>query len=219
MKNLLLLLSFAALAGCGSNRVNTEALQQAEMPKKPEATAGIPIGEKERFNGYMKDSYLNLEKAVSGLNETQLNWKASPGKWSVKETLEHIVLTEPMLLEYLKGLMAQPANPEKRAEIKTTDDGVITGILDRSKKAQAPEQLIPSGKFADVKTALAELKNNRKAINAYFESTSLKDLRNHVFESPGGVADGYQFLLYIPGHTMRHTLQIQEIKADPNFPK
>ena len=31
--------------------------------------------------------------------------------------------------------------------------------------------------------------------------------------------DGYQWLLYLSGHSMRHTAQIQEVKADPKYPK
>jgi len=31
--------------------------------------------------------------------------------------------------------------------------------------------------------------------------------------------DGYEFILFIAGHSERHTKQIAEVKADPNFPK
>jgi hypothetical protein len=31
--------------------------------------------------------------------------------------------------------------------------------------------------------------------------------------------DTYQWLLLISAHMRRHTLQIVEVKADPNFPK
>ena len=31
--------------------------------------------------------------------------------------------------------------------------------------------------------------------------------------------DGQQWLLYLSGHTMRHTAQIQEVKANSAFPK
>jgi len=34
-----------------------------------------------------------------------------------------------------------------------------------------------------------------------------------------GTLDGYQWILLISGHERRHTLQILEVKADPNFPK
>jgi hypothetical protein len=31
--------------------------------------------------------------------------------------------------------------------------------------------------------------------------------------------DAYQWLLLLASHSERHTLQILEVKADPNFPK
>ena len=46
-----------------------------------------------------------------------------------------------------------------------------------------------------------------------------EDLRNHVSDSPTGPIDGYQALMFIAAHSARHTKQIAEIKADPNFPK
>ena len=48
------------------------------------------------------------------------------------------------------------------------------------------------------------------------------DLRDHFADHPVpaiGTLDAYQWVLLISGHTRRHTLQILEVKADPNFPK
>ena len=45
-------------------------------------------------------------------------------------------------------------------------------------------------------------------------------LRDHAVDSPLGMKlDGYEFMLFIAGHSERHTKQINEVKADPNFPK
>jgi hypothetical protein len=51
----------------------------------------------------------------------------------------------------------------------------------------------------------------------------LKDtpgLRDHAVDRPVGTKwDAYEFILLIGAHSERHTKQIQEVKADPNFPK
>jgi len=53
----------------------------------------------------------------------------------------------------------------------------------------------------------------------YFQTTN-DDLRDHFFDHPAfGPFDGYQWLLLISGRSARHTAQIGEVKADPNFPK
>ena len=50
--------------------------------------------------------------------------------------------------------------------------------------------------------------------------TTDDDLRDHFFDHPVlGPMDGYQWLLLIATHSARHTAQIEEVKADPNFPK
>jgi hypothetical protein len=46
------------------------------------------------------------------------------------------------------------------------------------------------------------------------------DLRDHAVMSPiGKNLDAYEWVLYIAAHSERHTKQILEVKADPNFPK
>lgn len=51
--------------------------------------------------------------------------------------------------------------------------------------------------------------------------TTDEDLRRHLAPSPvvKKDLDGYQWILTLVGHSERHTLQILEVKADPNFPK
>jgi len=45
-------------------------------------------------------------------------------------------------------------------------------------------------------------------------------LREHVADSPlGQPLDAYEWLLFNGAHSERHTKQILEVKADPNFPK
>jgi hypothetical protein len=43
----------------------------------------------------------------------------------------------------------------------------------------------------------------------------------HAVEMPpmGQQPDGYEWLLFIAAHSRRHTEQLEEVKADPNFPK
>ncbi len=46
------------------------------------------------------------------------------------------------------------------------------------------------------------------------------DLRAHAVDSPlGKKLDAYEWVLFIGAHSERHTKQINEVKADPKFPK
>ncbi len=56
--------------------------------------------------------------------------------------------------------------------------------------------------------------------NMDYVRTTNDDLRDHFFSHPVfGPLDGYQWLLLIATHSARHTAQIEEVKADANFPK
>jgi hypothetical protein len=61
------------------------------------------------------------------------------------------------------------------------------------------------------------LKSRERTVQ-FLQSTP--GLRDHVVDSPlGQPLDAYQWLLFISAHSERHTKQILEVKADPNFPK
>jgi hypothetical protein len=38
-------------------------------------------------------------------------------------------------------------------------------------------------------------------------------------QSPLGELDAHEWMLFMASHSARHTKQIEEVKADPNFPK
>lgn len=175
--------------------------------------------ERKHAVNHMKDTREAVLDAVKGLSQEQLEWKAAPEKWSVKECLYHIAASEKTLWGLFEQAMKAPANPEKRAEIKFSDEQVVAKIEDRvTVKAKAPEMLQPAKTgFTTAQEALADFKSNRMNHIKYMKSTT-EDLRNHVTQTPVGYIDCYQYYLFISAHTARHTLQMLEVKKDPGFP-
>jgi len=179
------------------------------------------ISKKERKYGttLMKDTRTDLIKSVKGLSDAQLDFKASPERWSVKECVFHIAGAEKLLWSMLEGSMKAPANPEKRVEIKVTDEQFVTMIEDRSQKAQAPEPIQPKNTgFKTLNDALEDFKKNRAEHIQYLKTTT-EDLRNHVVQLPFGYIDCYQLCLMIAAHSNRHTQQLREVMANAGFPK
>jgi hypothetical protein len=163
-----------------------------------------------------KDRLLN---DVKGLSAGQLNFKADTSRWSIAQCIEHIALAESAIWQWQRGVLQQPADPSKRSEIKVTDEQIEKGIVDRSHKFKAPEMLQPIGKFPSAEAALQAYTSRRDSTIAYLKTTQ-DDLRDHVTVHPAlGSVDGYQLLLFLAGHSERHTLQIEEVKASPGFPK
>ena len=158
--------------------------------------------------------------AVDGLTPEQWNFKTAPNRWSIAECAEHIAISE----DFISGLarntiLKSPAAPEKRKLVKTTDEQLVVAVLDRSQKFQAPEAIAPAKRWATPSEAVAHFKTSRDANIAYIETTS-DELRSHFMPHPAfGMLDAFQWLLLMSGHTERHTLQILEVKSDPNYPK
>lgn len=180
-----------------------------------------PLSRKERKGAaqLLKSTEKDLLQELKGLSEAQLKYKPAPDRWSVEECVKHIATTEQMLWQMTEAGIKQPANPEKRAEIKWTDAQVIQNIGDRSEKRQTFDNLKPENSpFKTMPEALESLRNSRIMLTRYVKSTS-EDLRNHVLSLPFGQLDAYQMILFMAAHSTRHTRQIQEVKADPGFPK
>jgi hypothetical protein len=176
----------------------------------------ITQSEREQALKYLADTRDSVTDAVKGLSEAQLKFKPAPDRWSVAETLEHIALTEDLFVHSIRPqLENSPASPPKNNP-KELDDMILTKVPDRSTKFQAPPPLVPTGKWTPAATLEHFLANRDQSIS-FLKSSS--DLREHRVDHPAlGSLDGYEWILAIAAHSDRHTKQILEIKADPNFP-
>ena len=160
--------------------------------------------------------------ATQGLSPAQWNFKAGPDRWSIAECAEHIALAEDFIFGVAtKRVMSTPATPEKRDLVKGKDEAIVKMLQDRSHKATAPEPIDPAKHKLSADEAVKQFLASRAHTIEYVKTTQ-DDLRDHFFDHPVpvfGTMDAYQWILFISGHSRRHTLQILEVKADPNFPK
>ncbi len=183
------------------------------------ASETLTSKERKFLIGNLKDSKDNLSKSIKGLSETQLNFKSASDKWSVKECVQHLAITEGSLWKMAEEALKQPANAEDRKEIKMTDQDMLNFMTDRSKKFQAAEIVKPvHSKWKTTSEAMNAFKEDRMRLIKYVKTTT-DDVRNHVAKAPFGSLDVYQIFLMISSHTARHTKQIEEIKSDLTLPK
>lgn len=180
-----------------------------------------PISKKERKDAVklLKDTEKGVKDQVKGLTEAQLKFKPGPDRWSIEECVKHIAKSEEMLWQMMDSVLKGAATPDKRNEIKLTDEQVIQHIEDRSTKVKTMEPLKPENiPLKNTEEALASFTKDREKLIEYVNSTN-SDLRNHTVTFPFGTIDTYQMVLFIAAHSNRHTQQIMEVKADPNYPK
>lgn len=177
----------------------------------------VTQAEKDRALQYLETTRKNVLEATKGLSDAQWSFKPAPDRWSVAQVMEHIAAAEDLLLDTTKEkVMTSPAGEPGR-DFKKTDEAVLMVVPDRSHKTQTSEPLMPSNRFGSPEGSVKHFLESRATTELFLRSTS--GLRDHVMDSPVGKLDGYEFVLFIAAHTERHTKQINEVKADPNFPK
>lgn len=177
----------------------------------------VTQAEKDKALQYLETTKRNVLEATKGLSEAQWNFKSAPDRWSVAQVMEHIAASEDYIRGMLKEkIMMAPAGEAGR-DVKKTDDAVLSMVPDRTTKAQAPEPLVPTNRFGSPDGSIKHFVESRAATEDFLKTAT--GLRDHVTDSPMGKLDGYEFVLLIAAHSERHTKQINEVKADPNFPK
>jgi hypothetical protein len=177
----------------------------------------VTQAEKDRALQYLETTKKNVLEATKGLSDAQWNFKPAPDRWSVAQVMEHIAAAEDFLQGMTKDkVMVSPAGEPGR-DVKKTDEAVLAMVPDRTHKAQAPEPLVPTNRFGSPEGSVKHFVESRVVTEDFLKNTT--GLRNHVMDSPLGKLDAYEFVLFIAAHSERHTKQINEVKADPNFPK
>jgi DinB family protein len=174
--------------------------------------------DKDKALAYLESTKKGVLDATKGLSGAQWNFKAAPDKWSVAECVEHIAAAE----DFIRGVavdkvMKAPAAPHR--DTAKIDAGIMAMIPDRTQKAQAPDGLKPTNRFGSREGSLKHFVESRTATENFLKDTP--DLRAHAVDSPlgGPKLDAYEWVLFVSPHSQRHTKQIEEVKADANFPK
>jgi hypothetical protein len=161
----------------------------------------------------------NMLASIEGLTDAQWKFKPAPNVWSVAECAEHLVLAEGYIFGAAQQFLKTPAVPRPANSNTEYDKMFVAGVQDRSHKFTAPEPITPGGaKFATPADAARAFTEARDKTIAYVKTTD-DELRVHVGDGPAGKIDDYQFLLLLASHSMRHTAQIKEVQANPNYPK
>lgn len=175
--------------------------------------------ERDQIVKYLNDTKEMVVNSTKGLSEAQMNFKSAPDRWSVKEVVQHIALAEDFLFALIMNqVMKTPETPEKRAGAAGVELKIMQNIPDRTSKFKAPEPIQPTDAKAPG-DPIALFKTKRESTIKYVKETK-ENLRVHFMDTPGmGAADAWQWFFFLGAHSHRHNKQIEEVKADPNFPK
>lgn len=180
--------------------------------------AAEPMTDAERaaLVAHLERTAAKFEKSIEGLSETQWTYKPAPERWSPAEVAEHIAASEGFIRAYIEPMMKQEAAADLLAAAR--NDNIDQLVVDRSKKFQAREELQPTKKYPTPADALAAFRAERQKTIEFVKNGG--DFRNHAAAHPAaGPLDGYGWIVFLSAHSERHTLQIDEVKADAGYPK
>lgn len=172
----------------------------------------------------MDESQALLLGLITGLTDEQWNFKPKPDRWSVAECTEHIVRSERALLDFAQNAMKNPPDPEWYTRTKDKAEFLRRVMPNRNPGgvggAQAPMEIRPTEHWSRAR-AIEEFYKIHGVVRAYIE-TMPREVKNRTFEHPFPIfnwLNAYDWLLYVPLHTVRHSRQIIEVQSDPNYPK
>ena len=156
---------------------------------------------------------------IEHVSDEQWKFKPASNAWSVAEVAEHITLSEGLLYSIVQKTLLAPADDAKAKTLTGNETQLLVSVMDRSVKAQAPEVIKPTGRFATKNGLIEAFKIARDQTINYVKTTQ-DPLKNHVARHPAfGELTTYQWLVFIAGHANRHVAQLEEVKTNSNFPK
>jgi uncharacterized damage-inducible protein DinB len=169
---------------------------------------------------HLEETREEFLQSIRGLSEPQWRFKPAADRWSISDCAEHVVLSEEHIRGMVKDAMKTPeATPAQKEKANLTDEEWIRRVTDRSGQRQAPQALEPRNRWSNATEIEKVFREARRVTLEYTRSIPEVELRKHIKEAPSGtMLDAYQWIALLSTHTKRHTLQIHEVMADPNYP-
>jgi hypothetical protein len=160
----------------------------------------------------LHDSRAEFRDAAAGLSDEQGKTIPGPGRWSVTDCVEHIVLAEGRFLGWLESspasdVVVPPVDRQKEAKL-------LMGVASREVRANAPDPVQPTGRFATLTEALAQFDAVRARTIAFAESQGpglYERAAKHAFFGP---VNGVEVMCLIAAHSRRHAAQMREARAE-----
>jgi hypothetical protein len=134
--------------------------------------------------------------------------KPAPDRWSPLECIEHVIVVEHRFLGWIAtgSVIAPEENPDKELDLGSK-------VRNRGVKAQAPEAVVPAGKYNSIEAAIADFNAARDTTARVVEQRG-KELYGVGVKHPRfGDMNAAELVHLLTGHACRHAEQIRETVA------
>jgi hypothetical protein len=128
----------------------------------------------------LDQSRARLLRIMDGLSSDQLLYRPQPGRWSIAENVEHIVIVERRLVGAIERLLQEPPDLSKKCAM--CDAEVVWQISMVVEPIQAPDRVLPTLRWPP-ETLLQEFETARQHTREFTGRTT-GDLRSHFIPHP-----------------------------------
>jgi hypothetical protein len=157
----------------------------------------------------LEKSSEDFQSAAKGFPELLANTRPEENRWSVLECVEHVTTVEEMFLKRLAGGEYTEAPPED----KTREAALAARFVDRTAKRQAPETVLPKGRFTSLAEGLKQFQSARDCTLQFARERAAELYTLASIHPAFGPLNGVEALMIIAGHAQRHAEQIREVRA------
>ena len=167
-----------------------------------------------------KAMYLGL---LAGVSDDQWSFKPNADRWSVGECAEHIMRSSESLMAAAQQALASERNPEWHEKTKAKSQ-LLKAVMPNRQPfgaggATAPQEIRPTGELSRkeiVDRFLALYEETEKMVEEMD-----RPLKAHTVQHPFpifGTLNAYDWIIYVPLHTIRHCKQMIEVMETEGYP-
>lgn len=188
-----------------------------------EANERITEEERAKLLDLMEESRTQYLTLLAGVSDAQWSWKPNAERWSVGECAEHILRSNEVLFAWAQDALAAAANPQWQEKTAGKTEFLLQVMPNRRPAGQggatAPVEIRPTGEFS--RQAIVErFSALYDEIEKFIRETDAP-LKSHTVEHPFPIfntLNAYQWVLYVPLHTVRHSRQMIEVMETEGYP-
>jgi len=155
----------------------------------------------------LKKNEKKLLTFLEKVSEKDFFNKPSETVWSIAESLEHIILTEAYVLKNLQNALTK----NQEIESRHPNGKVEYLVLDRKRKVDAPEVLVPKKGFESKAIAIVAFQKVRTQSEDFFQSIKRPLIEIGFPHFTLGMLNGENWGTFIPAHCERHLKQMREV--------
>lgn len=176
--------------------------------------------DRDRLVALLRESATRFVDSFRATSEPQFHFKPEPGRWSIAETAEHVIVSETGSAKLIRGkLIREPSPPELLAATVDGDARVDARLTQRGKAFAAPEFVLPTGRWSTPREMVDVFEESRNATIDFILTTEV-DLTAFAAPHPAlGPLNGHQWAYFLVRHAERHVDQIESVKRHPSYPE